>query len=145
VQEVDSAHRVEYQLAHDEPAGVIGAVVDGFGVVCPRSNSAPDVSLFFADWVEYQTGYAKPGIRLPDVGQRPLTLAAAVTARDHHGGDLSFGIGWTIQDRGDAGSRFARPDPLFDDDPITLELSSGFGCEVASIGWDAEEGGQLRP
>ena len=124
-EEINAPHRIEDELAHDEPTGFIGAGVDLFGVVCPGTHIAADVPLFFSDRVENEAGQSEFGVELGNVGVLPLAFAAAVAAGDYDGRHGCGGVCGAIEYGGDAGTGFARPDPFFDDDSIPFDLSAG--------------------
>ena len=138
-EEIDAPHRVEDELAHDEPAGPIGAGVNLFGVVRPGTHVAADVTLFFSDRVENQAGQSEFGVELGDVGVLPLAFAAAVAAGDYDGRHGGAGVCGSIEYGGDAGTGFTRPDPFFDDDSIPFDLSAGLRRQVAAYRRDAQE------
>ena len=138
-EKIDAPHRVEDELAHDEPASIIGAGVDFFGVVRPGTQVAADVPLFFSDRVQNQAGQPEFGVELGDVGVLPLAFAAAVAAGDYYGRHGCGGVCGTIEYGGDAGTGFARPDPFFDDDSIPFDLSAGLRSRVAADRGDAQE------
>ena len=138
-EEIDAPHRVEDELAHDEPTGPIGAGVDLFGVVRPSTHVATDVPLFFSDRVQNQAGQPQSGIELGDVGVLPLAFAAAVAAGYHDGRHGCGGVCRSIEYGGDAGTGFARPDPFFDDDSIPFDLSAELRSQVAADRGDAQE------
>ena len=138
-EEINAPHRVEDELAHDEPASPIGAGVDFFGVVRPGTHVAADVPLFFSDRIQNQTGQPEFGIELGDVGVLPLAFAAAVAAGYHDGRHGCGGVCGSIEHGGDAGTGFARPDPFFDDDSIPFDLSAGLRSQVAADRGNAQE------
>ncbi len=138
-EEVDAPHRVEDELAHDEPTGPIGAGMNLFGVVRPGTHVAADVPLFFSDRVQNQAGQPESGVELGDVGVLPLAFAAAVAAGDYDGRHGCGGVCRSIEYGGDAGTGFARPDPFFDDDSIPFDLSAGLRSQIAADRGDAQE------
>ena len=138
-EKIDAPHRVEDELAHDEPTGFIGAGVDLFGVVCSGTHVAADVPLFFSDRVQNQAGQPEFGVELGNVGVLPLAFAATVAAGDYDGWHGCGGVCRSIEYGGDAGTGFARPDPFFDDDSIPFDLSAGLRSQVAANRGDAQE------